>query len=220
MRNINIFLVIILLSISPLAAQQAVEGSYPFMRKMAENANGIRVSLKGTPESVGQAIQEEFAIHTKVKAKKVKKDLYVYESAVIAPISDKKVNYYYRIIPDGKRCTVELFLSPGNNNFWDSDKFYEEMNAAKAMLEGMDEGVVLAQLQSEIEEKKESLEDVEKRQAELVKNEEKMIKQIQKLEEELKANQAEQLKIAERLAAEKTTLENLEQEFSRKNNRR
>ena len=71
-----------------------------------------------------------------------------------------------------------------------------------------------------IAEKKESLEDVEKRQAELVKNEEKMIKQIQKLEEELKANQAEQLKIAERLAAEKTTLENLEQEFSRKNNRR
>lgn len=219
MKNINILIVAILLSISPLAAQQAVEGSYPFMRKMAENANGIRISLKGTEESVTQAIQEKFAAYTKVKAKKVKKDLYVFESAIIPDISEKEVNYYYRVIPDGKRATVELFLSPGNNNFWDSDKFYDEMRAARQMLEGMDEGVEIAQLQMDIESKKEEVEDVIKRQEQLVKEEEKMMKQIQKLEEQLKENQAEQLKIAEQLAAEKATLETLEREYSRKDRR-
>lgn len=199
----------------------AQEGVYTFDKRIAANANGISVEFQESSEYVEAALRSKFEKLGKKKPKGMKKGLYMYEEVVMPEISTSTLNYYYRVEADGEKASkVSLFLSPGNNNFWSSEKFPEEMKRAEQMLYALELEVATLKMQEKIIAQKEVIEKEEKEEKDLKKAEEDMYKQIEKLEKQIedtkasieknKINQESQAKLLEN---ERVTLEGLIKEL-------
>ncbi len=227
MRTFTLF---ILLSGFMLAMGQnispAKEGTYAFMLKDQENAPGISAVLKGNPEYVEAAIQEKFKAATKAEPQKVKKakNLYEYESVVFPEISDAKLNYYYKIEPvsgSSEQAEVVLFLSPGNNNFWTSEKYDQEISNAKKMLNNMDGEVKLAEMKAKVAAQTALIKTMESKDSKIAKEEAKLKREHDKLMKALEKNEdamekilASQQEKAGELAEQKTKLADMEKEMA------
>lgn len=195
------------------------EGTYTFDKRIAPNANGISVDLQGEPEFVEQALRSKFEKLGYKKPKSMRKGLYMYEAAVLTSISDATLNYYYRVEEtkgSSNSSTLSFFLSPGNNNFWSSEKFPQEMRKAEQMLYGLEVEVATLKMQEKILAQKEVIEKEEKKESDLQKSEEDMVKLIAKLErqivetqESIENNKIEQEDQAKVLEKEREKLEDL-----------
>lgn len=199
----------------------AQEGVYTFDKRIAPNANGISVEFEESADYVEAALRSKFEKLGKKKPKGLKKGLYMYEEVIMPEISTATLNYYYRVEADGSNASkVSLFLSPGNNNFWSSEKFPEEMKRAEQMLYALEVEVATLKMQEKIIAQKELIAKEEKEQNNLKKAEEDMYKQIEKLEKQIedtkasieknKINQESQAKLLEN---ERIKLEELLQEL-------
>ncbi|MEL6676753.1 MAG: hypothetical protein AAFR61_31375 [Bacteroidota bacterium] len=178
-----------------LIAQQAMEGSYAFNKRIAESANGISLLVEGDPVFVEAALKDLFALHTKEKAKGVKKGLFMYEGVVIPSITDATLNYYYRLEQPNKaeaKTLVTLFLSPGHDNFYTSDKFGPEMEAAGKMLQSLDFNTQIKELEATIMEQEKVIEEEEKAMTGLEKNLQDLLKEKEKLNKALAENKTKQ----------------------------
>lgn len=202
------------------------EGTFAFMTKGQETAPGVSAVIKGKPEYVSIALQEKFKVATQEEPQRVKKakDLYEYESIVMNEISDASLNYYYKVEPvKGKedQSQVYFFLSPGNNNFWTSEKYRQEISNTKNMLNNMDKEVKIAEMNAKIAVQSAMIKEMTSEDTKLGKEKEKLEKERVQLEKALEKNQeamqellSEQESHAGKLAEQKLKLTNMEKERS------
>ena len=175
MRNslITIFSLAFIFSSSFLFGQ---EGMYNFDKRIAPNANGISIEMQEEAQYVEAALRSKFEKIGQKKPKGMKKGLYMYEAAVLPEISDATLNYYYRVESTGNNASsIALFLSPGNNNFWSSDKFPDEMRRAEQFLYALEVEVATIKMQEKIIAQKELIAKEEKEEKDLQKKEEDMV---------------------------------------------
>ncbi|MEL6251511.1 MAG: hypothetical protein AAFR87_05805 [Bacteroidota bacterium] len=185
MRNslTTIISFVLFLSSSLLFAQ---EGMYNFDKRIAPNANGISIEMQESSQYVEAALRNKFEKIGQKKPKGMKKGLYMYEAVILPEISDATLNYYYRVESAGTNASnVALFLSPGNNNFWSSEKFPDEMRRAEQFLYALEIEVATIKMQEKILAQKEIIIKEEKEEKNLQKAEEDMFKEIEKLEKQI-----------------------------------
>ncbi|MDW3651261.1 MAG: hypothetical protein R8P61_29555 [Bacteroidia bacterium] len=162
------------------------EGMYNFDKRIAPNANGISIEIQEEAQYLEAALRSKFEKIGQKKPKSMKKGLYMYEAVVLSEVSDATLNYYYRVESSGNNSSsVSLFLSPGNNNFWSSEKFPDEMRRAEQFLYALEVEVATIKVQEKILAQKELIEKEEKEEKDLQKEEEDMVKEIEKLEKQI-----------------------------------
>lgn len=159
---------------------------YNFDKRIAPNANGISIEMQESSQYVEAALRNKFEKIGQKKPKGMKKGLYMYEAVILPEISDATLNYYYRVESAGTNASnVALFLSPGNNNFWSSEKFPDEMRRAEQFLYALEIEVATIKMQEKILAQKEIIIKEEKEEKNLQKAEEDMFKEIEKLEKQI-----------------------------------
>lgn len=207
MKRFIFFTLAILLSSFSAKAQNAdvIEGKFPFHKKMAAQANGLAVIIEGSAEEVQEVMERVFLSELESgKLKNMKQGIMGVESAKMARMSERTLDYYYRIEPVAAQVQgptkVSLFLSAGNNNFLDSDKYPEEMAAAKTMLQELQSKVEGYQLELAIEAQEARVKSALKEQEDYIKERDALLKQQEALVKEEQSIIKKQAELEQRLA--------------------
>ncbi|MEO0897840.1 MAG: hypothetical protein AAFY71_15645 [Bacteroidota bacterium] len=178
---------------SGLFAQETFEGKFKFDKKVSPTANGVAWKTANDPEAVKSSIEAKFLEVARVKSKKGRKGMFVFEGVIYPEISSAKMDYYFRIDPIGKDMNqVHMFLSLGNDNFISSLKFPQEIEAAKRFLYNLDKGARIMAMMEKINSQQEELMDQEKAKGKLVKEQEDLKKAHEKLTKEMQENELKQ----------------------------
>lgn len=198
--------------------QSAVEGRYALTKKVSDQATGVSILLNGSPEYIEAALAEKFSAATKDKPKNMGKGVLMYEAVILPQVSASTLNYYYRIEEAGsgagKMTQVTFFVSPGHDNFYSSEKYPNEMQAAERMLSSLDQSARRMEVQAAIDaqatviadQEKEQLE-LEKEQKNLEKEKENLAKELEKLQKSIIENQSAIDQNAQKQATQKGKME-------------
>ncbi|RMG27516.1 MAG: hypothetical protein D6730_07030 [Bacteroidetes bacterium] len=156
-------------------AQIAQEGNYPFVKNIKAYAYGIQLEVDAPAKMVCEVLEKRFEKATKKKSSKLKKKVMEVKAAVLSPVSTAILDYYYRVEPLGKdRAQVTLFLSAGNYNFLDRERYASEIAAAKSWLNELPAELETYKRQQAIEAQLATIKELEKEEAKLAKTEKKL----------------------------------------------
>ena len=222
MRYIFAFFALLLLAINPLAAQLPLEGTYSFDKRLAPMANGVTMEMNASYEQIEALLDQRFSA-ANAKVKKERKDLYVAEGAILPSVSGRTLDYYYRLeepTKDRPRPRLTLFLSLGNQNFLTSDKYPQEIEAAKAFLASLDLEARRAEINAKLQAQTAVVNELLKQQQELKTTQTSLAEEKAKLEQAMQKNAAATAQNAEaqqqmtaKIAAEQQKLETLQQQL-------
>ncbi|MEL7529980.1 MAG: hypothetical protein AAFN10_01665 [Bacteroidota bacterium] len=176
-------------------AAQVEETTASFAKKVKPSGNALTFVIEGNAEEILTVLNEKFSVGTGEKVKNFK-GLQSLESVTFPEISDRTMDYYYRVEPventDGKFSRITMFLSAGYYNFLDSEKYPEEVANAKTFLQSLDLKTKMYQLEQKITAQQVVLAKEQKVEEELISKAEKLTKEvaneqgnIQKMEEEI-----------------------------------
>ena len=191
-------------------AQEIREGVYPFIKKGTSSANGLRIELDGKPDHVEAVVERELKELTGQKVKDIKSGVSGLEAARIADFSDATLDYYYKVEKLSKkvdnRTVLTLFLSAGNYNFLNSDKYPEEMAAAAVWLDALQQKVHVYEYELLIEDQEKLIKEAKKDQEKLVSEHQKLEKQQEGILKAIDENEKAQEQQIEKIAAEEGKL--------------
>ncbi|MCB9234415.1 MAG: hypothetical protein H6581_22365 [Bacteroidia bacterium] len=187
----NYFLSLCLLLFASMAfAQQpkATEGSGNIGKG---EGTYISITCLGKPNNVEDLLKEKIK---KMKGKKgSEKGWEVIEQAVWPEITDKTLDYYYRVEKAGNDESKIMFaLSFGNANFISAKEDGGAINGVKQMLENLVEEIRVYEIQLAIDAQTKVVEGAVKDEEKLVGEGEKLTKDQAKLEKELEQNKKDQ----------------------------
>ncbi|MFN0203979.1 MAG: hypothetical protein ACKVTZ_20840 [Bacteroidia bacterium] len=202
MKQFSLFSILFFLGISFVSAQTAAEVTVDFDKKITA-VNAISITIPGSAKSVEAVLEEKFKKETKSKGKGAGKNT-GFVGVQYGKISASTMDYFYRVEKGGGKgeesSNVVLFLSLGNNNFIKSDKYPQEISAAKAELEGLAKEVKAYDLALSIKDQEKSVEkslDAQKKLEGDATSLEKQLKEVQTNIEKNKGDQEKQKKAIE-----------------------
>lgn len=201
MKILSLTFALLFASCTLVFAQSAIEGRYALTKKVASEAPGVSILLSNSLAYVESALAQKFQSVSKNKPKNMGKGVMMYEAVVLREVSDATLNYYYRMEETGsgaaKMTKVTLFISPGHDNFYSSEKYPNEMRAAERMLQNLDQNAARLVMQDAMSAQSQVIAEQEKIQADLVnqqsslqKTQESLAKEMEKLQTALLENQA------------------------------
>ncbi|MEM6343672.1 MAG: hypothetical protein AAF927_07310 [Bacteroidota bacterium] len=181
-------------------AAQVEETTATFAKKIKPSGNALTFVIEGNAEEILTVLNEKFSVGTGEKVKNFK-GLQSLESVTFSEISDRTMDYYYRVEPventEGKYSRITMFMSAGYYNFLDSEKYPEEIAKATAFLESLDLKTKMYQLEQKLSAQQAVLAQEQKVEEALIEKAEKLAKDvadelsgIQKMEEEIAKLQA------------------------------
>ncbi|GAB4405745.1 MAG: hypothetical protein OHK0039_07030 [Bacteroidia bacterium] len=188
----SLILPLLLLLTTSLSAQVALEGSYAFDKRLAPMANGVTYEINA-PTARFEALFTQRFETAGAKIKKERKGLFYAEAVVLPDVSGRTLDYYYRVEPtgsDGARARITLFLSLGNNNFLTSDRYPQEIEAAKQFLVSLDREARRAEMQAQIEAQRAALNALLLQQTTLKQQQETLAQEKVRLEKAVQENAA------------------------------
>ncbi len=114
------------------------------------------------------------------------------KSAMFAPISQKKLDYYYRI--DDKKSMTTLYLMPslGNENFMDKETYGTEIENAMRFLNEFTVDIQAFKLTKDIEKQESIIKDADKKTRSLAKEGESLLSSKSKTESRIAKNKMQQ----------------------------
>ena len=220
-RFLTFTLSLVLASFLVQAQQSAdvVEGIFPFHKKMADKANGLAIIIKGKPIDVEEVMEMTFKEELQSgKVKNMKHGVMGMESARIARMSQRTLDYYYRVesaaTEEEGPTKVSLFLSAGNNNFLDSEKYPEEMAAATKMLQELQSKVEAYELQLAIDAQEAKVEEALKEQEDYIKERDALLRQQESLAREEESIIKKQAELEQRLVQVRQDIIDTQQEVA------
>lgn len=194
------------------------EMKYDFVKKVSPTANGMSTHLYGTPEALEAVIEEQFRNGANAKAKGFK-GLQSLEGVIFPDISPLTLDYYYQLDEDKNhpgKTRMTMFISAGNYNFLNSEKYPEEMKAAKMWMVALDKAARMSKMNEQITAQQalvvkstEALAKVTDEGQKLTKTQTKLKEDIAKLQAELAETEK---KIETNKKSKKTTQEAMEVE--------
>jgi hypothetical protein len=134
------------------SAQAVQEMSYNFVKKVSPTANGISTYLYGEPEVLETVVEEKFGNAANAKVKNFK-GVQSLEGVIFQDISPMTLDYYYRLEQDKNhpgKTRMTLFISAGNYNFLNTEKYPEVMKAAKDWMVSLDREARLKKINTQI----------------------------------------------------------------------
>lgn len=186
-RNFLSLLFLMFLSAGFVSAQETQELMITFDKKQLP-VNAVQIKLTGSAKGAEEIMLEKIKKATSLKPKK-EGDVMIVRGAVIADISQTKMDYSYRVDKAEKGSTLTFFTSLGNNNYIRSDKYAQEIANVKKFLTSVENETkvfdqdVLVKSQMEVVKKDESkLKDTEKEVADIEKKIKDMNAQLDKAE--------------------------------------
>ncbi|MFK7970739.1 MAG: hypothetical protein AB8F95_10240 [Bacteroidia bacterium] len=209
------------------------EMTFDFVKKVSPTANGISTYLYGTTDNLELVISEQFKNAANAKSKSFK-GVEAFEGVIFTDISPLTLDYYYRLEEDknhpGKTRMV-LFISAGNYNFMNSEKYPEVMKAAKVWMASLDRAARLKKMNEQITAQQELVtkatetlaktteesQKLSKDQAGLKADLEKLQAKLAEVEKELENNKKTQAEHESALEIEKTKLKVLTTEKDKLN---
>lgn len=185
MKSLQFFLFSFFLTffLSTISAQNITEGTANFSRKISGNA--LSITVQGQPKNVTTVLDQKFLAGTGSKGKN-KGGMRTYEGARFRTLSTSTLDMYYKVEKasrsDANNSRVHLFLSAGNYNFLNSNKYPDEMRGAREILEGLQLDVTIYELELAMDEQGKVI-DKE------IRNHERMVKDSVDLEVKLAETQ-------------------------------
>jgi len=200
MKKAQLFFVLLLCNLSMVFAQSASEVTVDFEKKVP--ANALSITIPASTKTVEAVMEEKFKKETKGKGKGAGKNT-GFLGVIYSKISASTMDYFYRVEKadkEDKSSNVLLFISLGNNNFIKSDKYPQEMAAAKGELEGLLKEVKIYELTENVKGQEKAVEKVLEQQKKLegeMTSLEKQLKETQANIEKNKGSQEKQKKMIE-----------------------
>lgn len=200
MKKIQLFVLFVFCNLAMVFAQSATETTVDFEKKVP--ANALSITVPSSAKAVEAVLEEKFKKETKGKGKGAGKNT-GFLGVTYAKISASTMDYYYRVEKadkDDKSANVLLFISLGNNNFIKSDKYPQEMAAAKGELESLLKEVKIYDLTENVKVQEKAVEKVLDQQKKLegeMASLEKQLKETQANIEKNKGSQDKQKKSIE-----------------------
>lgn len=118
---------------------QVLEGDFTFIKKIKATANGLTMDIAGESEMITEMMTKRLEEATGEKVKSFKKGIMGMEGVMLESISANTYDYYFRVDEiknkDPERSKITLFVSVGNHNFINSDKYPNEVAASKVWLQ-------------------------------------------------------------------------------------
>lgn len=212
-RNFLSLLFLMFLSANFVSAQETQELMITFDKKQLP-VNAVQIKLTGSAKGAEEIMLEKIKKATSLKPKK-EGDVMIVRGAIIADISQTKMDYSYRVDKAEKGSTLTFFTSLGNNNYIRSDKYPQEIANVKKFLTSVENETkvfdqdVLVKSQMDVVKKDESkLKDTEKEVADIEKKIKDLKAQLDKAEkavqEQKVALDASKAKLAEQEGVLKT----------------
>jgi|GEM_PF-1228527 len=220
MKKIFILPVLLTLFAASVFGQKTTEGSEK--SPLGDSGPCLIVEIEGQRDNVEDVMKDKFK---KLKTGK-KKGYVTMEKQAYEEISATTIDLYYKVEKAGdNNSKVIMFLSTGYDNWMTSQTHANEVNNAKAILDGLAREVRVYELTLAIAAQTKVVEGVTKDQEGLEKDLEKLEKDHEKLEEELaenKQDQEENKKTQEdtkkTLEEEKKTLDELQKKLGQVGN--
>ncbi len=185
-------------------AAQVEETTATFAKKVKPSGNALTFVIQGDAEEILTVLNEKFSVGTGEKVKNFK-GLQALESVSFPEISDRTMDYYYRVEPventDGKFSRITMFLSAGYYNFLDSEKYPEEVEKAKIFLQSLDVKTKMYQLEQKITAQQEVVAEEQKVEEELIAKGEKLTKEVANEQGNIQKMEEEIAKLQEKIAA-------------------
>lgn len=197
MKNHLLFALLLSLSVSiPLFAQTIVpqtptpvlEGDYSFVKKIKATGHGLAMDVAGEEEVITEMMSQRLEEASGEKVKSIKKDIMGIEGVVLEAISANTFDYYFKVeklkseIP---RSRVTFFVSVGNYNFINSEKYPNEVEASKVWLQKLLVWKRLKEIAVEEAAQQTKLMEAQKKQEALLEKEKGMLEEKLKLEDEI-----------------------------------
>ena len=194
--------------------QRVVEGRYEFMKKVADQANGISLILNGSTDAIQAILQKKMKAESGVRVRNIKHGIQGAEAVRLSTISQSMFDYYYKLESVGKKnenqTRLTLFVSAGNYNFLTSEKYPVEMEAAKNWLSQVARDATLYQQQLYIEQQARNVAKAEKELENTLSEREKLEEMLADIQAKIEANSQSQLGLQERIQGERNRLEKMQ----------
>ncbi|MFK7920824.1 MAG: hypothetical protein AB8H47_02660 [Bacteroidia bacterium] len=194
-------------------AAQVEETTASFAKKVKPSGNALTFVIEGNAEEILTVLNDKFAVGTGEKVKSFK-GLQALESVTFAEISDRTMDYYYRVEPventEGKYSRITMFLSAGYYNFLDSEKYPEEVAKATTFLQSLDLKTKMYQLEQKITLQQEAVAKVQKTQDELIEKAEKLTKDVADEQNAILKMEEEIAKLKEKMVEAQAKIAKLE----------
>ncbi|MCI4667252.1 MAG: hypothetical protein MRZ79_03760 [Bacteroidia bacterium] len=204
-----------------LFAQDVMEGIEDLPKK--EKGNALSITVEGEVRNVQEVMDQLFKEGTGSKVRP-KSGLRMAQGARFGEISSKTLDYMYRVErasrKDKLRSTVTLFISSGNGNYMTSEEFPDEMEAAKAMLEGLQLNVNIYEMELLIGEQEKLIGKEEKTYEGLQRDSVKLEQVLLETQASLDENKADQSNQRSKISTEKERLETFKLQLDELRNRK
>lgn len=200
---------------SLLLGQDAVEAAVEMYKKQPP-VNAVRLTLPGNYKNVSSVLYEKFRTATKSKGR-TEKGLTVFTGVVFPEISNKTMDYYYRVDRAAKKdeanSTITMFVSLGNGNFIKSDKYPTEVAKTKAMLEQMKRATKILEMEIALKTQHSVVKDSEKKLSDIQAQQTALEKKIEEIKAEIEKNKKSQADQKTIIDAEKEKATRLDAEI-------
>ena len=218
-------------NITPKSTESVQEMTFEFVKKVSPTANGMSTYLYGSPDDIEAVIEEQFRNGANAKAKGLK-GVQSFEGVIFPDISPLTLDYYYRLEEDKNhpgKTRIMFFVSAGNYNFMDSEKYPEVMKASKLWVVGLDKAARLLKVNQQVEaqlavvaKSTEELAKIAEEGQKLIKEKNNLNEEIQKLqakladtEKEIATNNEAQAKQQSEMEVEQVKLTTLQKKLDR-----
>lgn len=185
-------------------AAQVEETTVSFAKKVKPSGNALTFVIEGNAEEILAVLDDKFSVGTGEKVKNFK-GLQALESVTFAEISDRTMDYYYRVDPventNGKYSRITMFLSAGYYNFLDSEKYPEEVAKATTFLQSLDLKTKMYQLEQKVTAQQVVIAKAQKMQDETIEKEEKLTKEVASTQNNILKMEEEIAKLKEKIVA-------------------
>ncbi len=200
----KIILFPVLLTVFTLVAwgQKTTEGSEK--SPLGKSGPCLIVEVEGQRDNVESVMRDKFK---KLKTGK-KKGYITMEKQLYEEISSSTIDLYYKVEKVGdNKSKVIMFLSSGYDNWLTLATHPNEVNNAKAILDGLAREVRVYELTLAIEAQTNVVEGITKNQESLKKDMEKLERDYEKLEQDISENRQDQEENKKNQEETKKTLE-------------
>ncbi|MEM6805791.1 MAG: ribosomal protein L7/L12 [Bacteroidota bacterium] len=199
---------------------QVSEGLQAFAKK--ESGNALTIMVEGQAKNVAEVMNRKLKAETNSKGKAMRGikslsgGMKTFTAARFGSISSSSMDYTYRVEKakgTKDHSVVHFWISSGNNNFVDSGSYPDEIDAATAMLEGLQHEVAVYEFELMIEEQEKVASNAVKTYDKMVKDSIKLQDQLTKIQNQIEQNKTDRATQLIAIADEEQKLADFRVEF-------
>ncbi len=205
------FCTLFAIGLTPLKAQDAIEGNFTYMKKAT--VPGVSIVIMGNPSNVESVVKAAFKENAKARARS-QKGMTSFEETRFSPISSEEYSYYFTFEKptrkDKDHTQINLFLQDQNQAFVTSVSNPRTIANAKNWLADLELETKVYEMNLVIEDQRKLLEKTVQKEHDLISDSTKLQRDLSNLHQDISDNKEDLAHQRDLIKEEQDKLESFE----------